>query len=348
MASVKWSVPSNIALIKYWGKSNGQIPNNPSLSLTLHKARTETIIEYSKKKENSQTIACELYFEGKKNLMFQERVTRFLSSIRSYFSFLDEQQLTIRTENTFPHSTGIASSASAFGSFALSLCTIEEKLLGRRSEDRNEIWWQKASEIARLGSGSAGRSVFGGVNVWGEHAQIKGSTAKWSTQLDSSALHRSMQNLNDAILLVDSKPKSVSSTAGHELMNGHPFANARYHKAHENLSLLWRAIRSGDKKEFIDLVESEALTLHGLMMSSMPPYLLIRSNTLKIIESIQKFRAKTGHFLCFTLDAGPNIHLIYGADAKRPVEDFIREELLCYCENGQWFQDYVGIGPVEG
>src|SRR5690606_30712639 len=119
------------------------------------------------------------------------------------------------------------------------------------------------------------------------------------------------RNYQDTILLVDKGEKQVSSTVGHDLMHGHPFAQQRFAQAHENLSAIKKALTDGDIDSFIKIVESEALTLHSMMMTSMPYFILMKPNTLEIINRIWKYRAATGITVCFTLDAGANVHVLY-------------------------------------
>ena len=95
----------------------------------------------------------------------------------------------------------------------------------------------------------------------------------------------------------------------------------------------------------INITESEALQLHALMMCSNPSYILMKPNTLRIIEAIRSFRNETQIPLCFTLDAGPNVHLLYPESEAEKVEQFIKDELASYCTDGRWIADHVGDGP---
>ena len=103
----------------------------------------------------------------------------------------------------------------------------------------------------------------------------------------------------------------MSSTLGHNLMFNHPYASQRFSQAHENITILKAIFKSGNLSDFIALVESEALTLHAMMMTSYPYFILMKPNTLAVINKVWEFRNQTGLNLCFTLDAGANIHLLY-------------------------------------
>ena len=341
--TVTWQSPSNIALIKYWGKKEGQIPANASLSFTLSKSYTETKITYSEKKEDSN-ISIDFLFEGKQNDLFQQKILKFLSSIIEYFPFLTKLHLKIESKNSFPHSAGIASSASSMSALALCLCSIEKKHY--KSLNTDIEFYKKASFIARLGSGSAARSVFPGIASWGKIPNLENTSDKYASALPFK-INDKYKNYNDAILIISKKEKEVSSTAGHNLMNNHPFAKTRFKQANENLNNLLEILKTGNDNKFIEIVENEALTLHGLMMNSNPSFILMKPNTLKVIEKIRNYRKKTGSKLCFTLDAGPNIHLLYPDNEKDKTQNFIKSDLLQYCVDGFWIDDKVGKGAVE-
>ena len=102
-----------------------------------------------------------------------------------------------------------------------------------------------------------------------------------------------------------------------------------------------------DLEAFIQIVESEALTLHAMMQSSHPYYILMRPNTLHIIEVIWAFRAETKIPLCFTLDAGANVHLLYPKQHQTAVDVFISEQLLEYCQDRECLKDSVGWGAKK-
>ena len=130
-------------------------------------------------------------------------------------------------------------------------------------------------------------------------------------------------------------------------MDGHPYADARYADADKNLAQLLTAIREGDVATFIRLVEHEALSLHALMMVSNPSVVLFKPNTWEIINRLRTFRQETGYNVCFTLDAGPNVHILYPEGVSDAVETFIKEELVVYCEGNYWIADRVGSGPLK-
>lgn len=342
---VIWRSPSNIALVKYWGKHGRQLPGNPSVSFTLTNAFTDTRIEYRPKEDNSDEIRLVFYFGGDINHTFGEKVKKYFESLLPIFPFLKQFDFTIRSGNSFPHSAGIASSASSMSSLALGLCTMEHRLFGTLGID--EEFERKASYVARLGSGSACRSIYSHAAVWGNTPSMPGSSDEYAVPLLGDSLHDIFKNYLDDILIISSKAKKVSSTAGHHLMENHSFASARYDQAKINMNVMLQALKAGDIDTFGRVTEEEAMTLHALMMSSRPSCLLIEPHTISAIEKVKGFRADTGLPLYFTLDAGPNLHLLYPLEHVAEIRGFIMEELAPLCERGTFLDDHVGEGPEE-
>jgi diphosphomevalonate decarboxylase len=207
-----------------------------------------------------------------------------------------------------------------------------------------DYFLQKASQIARLGSGSASRSLFGKYAIWGEMEALADSSNAYAIPF-IGAIHPIFEHLQDTILMIDSSPKKVSSTAGHALMNNHPYADARFHQARLNMADLLVVLEQGDYDNFIRIVENEALSLHALMMNTNPSYTLLKPNTLEVIERIRDFRKQNNLPLSFTLDAGPNIHLLYPKQHENEVLAFIKSELIELLEEGKYIQDGMGSGP---
>ena len=170
---------------------------------------------------------------------------------------------------------------------------------------------QKASFLARLGSGSASRSINGPITVWGATDSVEESSDFFAVPLSESDYNPIFNTYCDAILLIDQGQKKVSSTQGHQLMENHPFGVARFKQAFQNMEKLIKILEEGDLDAFITIVETEALTLHALMMTGSPNYILMHSNTIEVIQNVWNFRQETKLPVCFTLDAGANVHLLY-------------------------------------
>ena len=336
---VGWASPSNIALVKYWGKKGKQIPQNPSISFTLSECRTETFIEY----EKANRFGFSFFFEGKENPAFGAKIENFLLDNQAFFPFINQLHLKVESRNSFPHSSGIASSASSMSAFVMGLIEIESLLVGLSTSSGTLT---KASYFSRLASGSAARSVFPAMALWGKTEAYEGSSDEYAVSL-ANDIHPVFKTYHDSILIVSGETKSVSSRAGHALMEENPYAPARYAQANENIKNLLKALKGGDLYTFINITESEALQLHALMMCSNPSYILMKPNTLRIIEIIRQFREETKTPLCFTLDAGPNVHLLYPDSEAAKVEHFIQDVLTNYYDQGRWIADRVGDGPKK-
>ncbi|MDO4228357.1 MAG: diphosphomevalonate decarboxylase [Capnocytophaga sp.] len=333
---VSAKAPSNIALVKYWGKRKGQLPANPSISLTLTNSFTETTIEFEQLANPSDDFKFDFFFEEKPKPAFHPKIITFFERIYEYMPFLKDFYFKIHSKNSFPHSSGIASSASSMAALSLCLMQIEKLLYPEVLE--NEVYWQKASLLARLGSGSACRSVQGKIVVWGKHSEIEGSSDEYGVSYPYK-VHEIFADFQDTILLIDKGQKQVSSSVGHDLMHNHPFAERRFQQAHENISKLIPVFENGDLEKFIEIVESEALTLHAMMMTSLPYFILMKPNTLEVIQHLWQFRQETKIPVCFTLDAGANVHILYPNQYKNEVMQFIQKELVAYCENKQYICD---------
>ena len=318
-----WRSPSNIAFVKYWGKKGHQIPANPSLSMTLKECVTETKVSFAP----SEKMKVELFLEGVKEEKFAAKIEKYLLSLTD-IPELAKVSYTIHTKNTFPHGTGIASSASGLSAFALCLT----EFLGAQKED----FYKTASFLSRLASGSACRSVYGGFTSWGDESDY------YASAFD---VHPDFSHLKDSVLIVSGEEKSISSTAGHGRMTEHAFAEARFAQAKDNYNKMAGALKAGDVEEMGRILENEALSLHAMMMTSPSAYTLLKPNTIAAMEMIWAFRRETKLPLYFTLDAGPNLHLIYPETHQHKIRTFISHELSKLAQ--RVIEDERGEGPVK-
>jgi diphosphomevalonate decarboxylase len=378
---VSESCPSNIALIKYWGKYSNQIPANPSISYTLNNCKTNTTMEFVANEEFSvQTFLAEN--EEKK---FAEKIEKYFKNIEVYLPWILKGKYIIKTENTFPHSSGIASSASGFGAIAKCLMALDEVFRSKSQVSsiknqvksvesqvesskyqepsiKNQVFdsaqsdnhhptpntqhptpsLEKASFLARLGSGSACRSLYNGLVAWGETAEVENSSNLYATQYPNEEIHPIFKSFNDWVLLIHEGEKSVSSTVGHGLMNTNPYAERRFQEAHESFEKLKNILKSGDLEGFIKLTEHEALTLHAMMMMSDPAFILMKTGTLEVINRIWDFRRITGLPVFFTLDAGANVHVLFPNDLQtEEIKTFINHHLIPLTQKGGVVKDFM-------
>ena len=340
---VSESCPSNIALIKYWGKYENQIPANPSISYTLNHCKTNTSMEFFA----NEPFSVQTYLAGNEEKKFAEKIEKYFKNIEQYLPWILKGKYIITTENTFPHSSGIASSASGFGAIAKCLMSLDVQFSNENQESsiinhQSSFILKKASFLARLGSGSACRSLYEGLVVWGKTDEVENSSDLFAVQYPNEEIHPIFKNFNDWVLLIHEGEKSVSSTVGHGLMNTNPYAERRFQEAHENFKILKEILKTGDMESFIKLVEHEALTLHAMMMMSEPAFILMKTQTLEVINKIWEFRKITGLALFFTLDAGANVHLLFPNDIdNEKITNFIKSELIPLTQKGGVVNDVM-------
>ena len=334
--------PSNIALIKYWGKLPNQIPMNSSISLTLNKCHTISSIKFDIKQRKNDNIDFKFTFHNKKMKSFEEKIKSFLTKILPYAPYIKNYTMSINSQNSFPHSSGIASSASAFASLSLCIMSMEKQIYGLD----DDFFIKKASFLSRLGSGSACRSINGSICVWGQSKFIKGSSNIYAIKYPYE-INPIYDSIHNAILVVDSNSKKISSSQGHDLVNKNKFVKVKNAISNQNMSKIKDLLKNGDLFQLGNMVEQESLTLHAMMMTSNPYFILMKPNTLNILEKIILFRQDSKNNIFFTMDAGANVHLLYPKSQKNQVKSFISSQLLQYCKDKYVIYDYSGNGSKE-
>ena len=286
-----------------------------------------------------EKFSVQTFLSGNEEKKFAEKIEKYFRNIEEFLPWILKGKYVIKTENTFPHSSGIASSASGFGAIAKCLMELDQQFSGLQDSD---FKLRKASFLARLGSGSACRSLYDGLVVWGTTKEVEDSSDLYALQYPNDQIHEIFKHFNDWVLLIHEGEKSVSSTVGHSLMNTNPYAERRFQEAHENFAVLKEILKTGDMQNFIKLVEHEALTLHAMMMMSEPAFILMKTGTLAVINKIWDYRKETGLPLFFTLDAGANVHLLFPANSKEAtIKEFIVKELLQFTQNNGVVKDVM-------
>jgi len=333
---VSYNSPSNIAIVKYWGKEPGdQIPMNPSLSMTLDNCRSFTTVEYEIVKGSEPSI--EVIFEGKRSIDIEAKLQRWFTKISYFFSWLNYAHLKVESHNNFPHSAGIASSASGMSTMAMCLSAIDAHVTKGAMPDIN-----LRSNISRLGSGSASRSVMGPWVLWGQTDLIPDSSNDHAVVV--SNIHPDFAKLNDTIIVVDKTPKAVSSRDGHSLMELHPWRKGRIEQAKTNLDALIKSLQTGNWPLFQYVTENEALSLHALMLASEGGMMLWKGATVDWMHYIREQRKKSGLLMAFTLDAGANLHLLYPPTQQEEVHRMLQESPVPYID---LIHDQTGQGPEK-
>ena len=336
--STTWESPANIAIVKYWGKKGFQIPANPSVSFTLNKCKTITSITSEPRKKNHKDISFEYFFENKKIDSFNKKIEQYLRRVTSSIPLLSQQHLIIHSHNTFPHSTGMASSASSMSALALCLLDLQCSLQGKMLTEKDFMC--QASLLSRIGSGSACRSLYPYVSLWGQCSEGSDTYA-----IPVRDIHETFKTYRDSVLIVSMREKSTPSRTGHRSMETHPYKEQRYKLATERAILALACLKEGNETTLGEILEQEALELHALAATATPTTIYMEPNTLKIIKHIRQFRQDTGTPLYFSLDAGTNIHLLYPDRIKSIVQKYIDHDLKCLLQPPYTIHDQVGTGP---
>ena len=313
---------SNIAFIKYWGVANPRInlPLNNSISMTLGALHTTTTVEWDAGGylgADEVTIDGERV-EGKK----AERVTQHLDLIR-HLAGDRRYRARVISRNNFPMASGIASSASAFAALTVAAAAAIGLTLDRT----------RLSAVARHGSGSASRSIFGGYVEWERGNDDATSVAR---QL-FPAEH---WNLRDVVVVVSTAEKAVSSQSGHTLALTSPFNAARIDSLYTALQEVRAAIMLRDLNRLGPVIEQDALAMHAVMMTSKPSLLYWQPGTLEILQAVRRWREQDGLPVYFTIDAGPNVHLI--------CEPAFERELLRRLQTLGGVRSTLTSGPGDG
>ncbi len=288
--------PANIAFIKFWGKKDPELnlPFNNSISMNLDGCLTTTTVEFSPRFSTDEVFIDGRKVRGEK----KERVIKILNIVRKKSSLFWNSK--VFSKNSFPSSSGIASSASAFSALALA---------ASKSAGLN-LTQKEISILARLGSGSASRSIIDGFAEW-----LKGRSSNSSYAIQIAP--PTYWDIRDIVAVVENKAKRVSSTQGHQLAQTSPFFKTRLRLLPERIKLFKEAFFKKDFEKFGEILEQEAVELHTIAMTSRPCIFYLNSGSLVVIERVRRWR-KEGILCYFTLDAGANVHVICLAkDAKK-------------------------------
>lgn len=287
----------NIAFIKYWGNRDDslRLPQNGSISMNLAELSTRTMVTFDPSLPRDIFDLNSTRQSGES----LQRVTRHLNIIRGLRGVSVHAH--IMSENNFPSDAGIASSASAFA--ALTLASINA--LGIEMNEKD------LSRLARRGSGSACRSIPGGFVEW----------YRGNTDIDSFAVSIAdpgYWDLVDCIAIVDTGHKRTGSSLGHTLAKSSPLQEARVLDTDRRIDICKQAIRARDFTALAEVIELDSNLLHSIMMTSRPPLYYWLPPTLEIMYAVQNWR-KTGTPAAFTIDAGPNVHVICESDSSEQV-----------------------------
>jgi diphosphomevalonate decarboxylase len=300
---------SNIAFIKYWGNRDDdlRLPANSSISMNLDGLYTETTVRWDDSLSSDTVVINGVPAVGRA----LERVSAHLDAIRRAASI--RQCANVLSSNNFPTGAGIASSASAFAALTLAAVTAAEVDFSERD----------LTTLARLGSGSASRSIPSGFVEWYAGETHESSYAESVAPIDH-------WNLVDVIAIISSEHKAVESRQGHRSAATSDLQPARVAGAEARLAACREALLERDFAAFADVVEHDSNLMHAVMMTSRPPLFYWLPGSLTVMDGVRRWRAE-GLRVCYTLDAGPNVHcLCLRADAAEVEQrlkamDVVRE-----------------------
>lgn len=281
---------SNIAFIKYWGNLDEdlRIPMNGSISMTLDAANTKTTVEF-----DSQLSVDQFTLNHRQaSAQATARVTKHLDHFRAMAH--TDFRASVVSENSFPTGAGIASSASGFAALTMAASSALAMDLSRGDLGR----------LARLGSGSACRSIDGGFVEWYPGESHEESFASPIAAVDH-------WDLVDIVAIISKEHKVLGSSTGHSLAHTSPFYEARLETIEASMAKVRAAIQEKDFATLGEQIEAEAIQLHITAMTSIPSVIYWQAGTLNVIHAIREWRradpAMAGYF---TIDAGANVHII--------------------------------------
>lgn len=294
---------SNIAFIKYWGNRDDalRLPLNNSISMNLDGATTITTVAFDAALNDDVIVIG----AAPANAAQRARVVAHLDRVRARAR--SETRARVVSRNNFPMGAGIASSASAFA--ALSLAATRAAGL--------ELTERELSILARQGSGSASRSIPGGFVEW-----LAGTESADSYAV--ALAPPTFWDLRDVIAIVSTAEKNIGSTEGHRAAASSHFLAARLAALPLRLARVRRALLARDLTALGPAIEEDAIELHFIAMTSTPPVFYWSPGMVRVIQAAQAWRAD-GLGVYFTLDAGPNVHLICAAQDANQVAARARE-----------------------
>jgi diphosphomevalonate decarboxylase len=294
---------ANIAFIKYWGNRDNtlRLPSNGSISMNLDGLYTRTTVSFQPSLPYDELIINGHEVRGAGS----DRISYILDIIRGMANIHDRAE--VMSENNFPSGAGIASSAAAFAALALA----GSKAAGLSLNE------PELSRLARRGSGSASRSIPGGFVEWQAGTDDEDSFA-------FSIAGPDHWDLVDCVAIVSASHKKTGSTEGHGIAWTSPLQAARVADAPRRLEICRKAILERDFNTFASIVEIDSDMMHAVMMTSTPALHYWKAASLEVMNGVRQWRAE-GIPVCYTVDAGPNVHVICPAAQAELVEKRVRE-----------------------
>lgn len=301
--------PANIALIKYMGKKdNTNLPENPSLSYTLNNLLSSVELSSQPgKKDYWEPLPTAGITPFSLSIASQERFLSHLNRLKNHFNY--SGAFIVRSSNNFPHGSGLASSASSFAALTLcatrALCEINNLPLPSTLLQ---------AQLSRLGSGSSCRSFFSPWALWQDD--------------NVAAINLPYPQLLHQVILISHQEKQVSSSEAHRRIKNSPHYVNRTHRAIDNLKVLLLALKSQDWPSAHQIVWREFQDMHQLFTTCEQPFSYMTEASMQLLRKLQDFWQHHGDGPLVTMDAGPNIHLLYRPDQLNLLQEFKHDQLV--------------------
>ncbi len=294
------TAPSNIAFLKYWGKSDkaNQWPANSSMSMTLDALKTTTKAWHTNQDDHQVLLGGKTIDRTSSR---GQKVFRHLDYLKNYLGA--KSYLLIESQNSFPADCGIASSASGIAALTIAACA---SWLGKSSFeelDKAGFSTKALAQLARQGSGSACRSFFGGFVTW-----HKGPS--WDRQSFTQDFTANHWRLDDTVVMVSAEEKAISSSLAHELAWSSLLFEPRLASLEERLGKISKAIATCNLTSLGELLEQEALEMHAVIMTGKSRVSYLTPKSVEILAWLRYWRKEENLACYFTIDAGPNIHIL--------------------------------------
>lgn len=302
------SAPSNIALIKYMGKkhSGSNLPDNHSLSYTLDNLVTNVhLLTSPDTKDRWEPLQEQGLYPIHLSEKQSERFLQHLTRLKQYFGL--EAHFVVRSANNFPHGSGLASSASSFA--ALSRAVAEAALALRG----NTVSVAELAELSRQGSGSSCRSFFSPWALWNDEG--------------AQPINLPYPSLHHRVIVLSGEEKKVSSSEAHQRVKSSEDYPERSARANLRLDALLQALKSKNWASAHTLVWDEFMDMHSLFHTAEEPFSYMTSECKSLLKALEKFWEQEGDGPLVTMDAGPNIHLLYRPESQELAAKFEHDTL---------------------
>ncbi|WP_027825604.1 diphosphomevalonate decarboxylase [Lactobacillus psittaci] len=294
---------TNIALIKYWGKKDAdlRLPLMSSISMTLDAFYTDTnlVLDTEDKRFylNGELVT------GKAS----ERVISYVERLQKLFHV--SGNFHVISQNHVPTSAGLASSSSAFAALAASFVKAYQLDISKKG----------LSILARLGSGSATRSIFGGFAIW---HQGQNSATSFGEAIDETP----EMDLRMIAVELNTKQKKISSTQGMEMAKTSPFFIPWIHENEAQIIDMKAAIENNDFTSLGELAEQNASQMHAVNLACETPFTYFEPETVALIHLVQDLR-KQGLECYYTIDAGPNVKILTELRNSKEIQKAVKQLL---------------------